>query len=235
MGHGLFAKCPPEFLQDYVQVVDYHCKPLIRKAISDSPDVRALTKAHVARLRQCWLPRGDQRSWIHELAVDLFALWSCGPAFLAAMKDVTESPQLDPFDIESAHPPYELRIRILADCARYLGWEKEAVPLERMLQQWESRKAGLQNYNYYIALTPRDLTEEAITWALNGCRAWKIPRCDRAALLAIEERRRRKLAVNSAFELIVSAALLFEQDPQNYPAWESATVRSLCGELHGNA
>jgi len=43
------------------------------------------------------------------------------------------------------------------------------------------------------------------------------------------------LHVDSAFELIVSAALLFEQDPQNYAVWESTTVRSLCSELNGDA
>jgi len=128
-----------------------------------------------------------------------------------------------------------LRLRILANCAKLLGWEKEAVPLDWMLQKWEHRKAELPNYNYYVALTPRDLMDEAITWALTGCRSWRIPRCDRAALLAIADRRQKMLHVDSAFELIVSAALLFEQDPQNYAVWESTTVRSLCSELNGDA
>ncbi len=234
LGHGLFTKCPTEVLEEYANAVEQHCKPLLRKTFADSSDVRALTKGHIARLRQCWLPRGDQQSWIHELAVDIVALWSCGPAFLAAMTDATDSLQLDPFVIESAHPPYALRILTLAEGAKALGWEEEATPLVEMSGRWESRKAVLPNYNHFVALTPRELTEEALRWTLRACRTWNIPRCNRETLQTIADRRRKKLPVDSAVELIASAALLFEQDPQAYPAWESTTVRLLCSELNGN-
>lgn len=235
LGHGLFSRCPAQFLQEFVDIVDHHCRPILRKAFSDSPEARGLTRDHVARLRQCWLPRGDQQSWIHELAVDFIALWSLGPAFLAAMTDFGESPQIDPFIVDSSHPPYSLRIGMLADCAKFLGWEKEAAPLAHLAMQWESRKLGLQNHNLIVGLTPAELAKEATTWIISGCRSWKIPRCDREILRTISERRSNRLPVDSATELIISAWLLFEENQETYPTWESLTLRSLCAELNGNA
>lgn len=234
LGHGLFTKCPSEFLQEFVGFVENYCQPILRKTLADSPDVRAMTKGHVARLRQCWLPRGDQQSWIHELAVDIIALWSCGPSFLAAMTDVTDLAQIDPFNTDSAHPPYALRIWTLVKCAKSLGWVKEVAPLAELSERWESKKVNLPNFNQFIALTPRELVEEAIRWTLSGCRAWRISRCDHKTVQTIAERRRKQLPVDSAVELIVSAALLFEKDPKAYPTWESTTVQSLCTELNGN-
>jgi hypothetical protein len=85
LGHALPSKAPAQFLQNFVSTVDDYCRPISRKAFSDSPEVSAITKTNLEQVRKRWIPRGDQQSWIHELAVDIIALWNCGPTFLAAM------------------------------------------------------------------------------------------------------------------------------------------------------
>lgn len=235
LGHGLFVKAPAGFLQEFVQTVEDYCRPILRKVLADSHHVRALTKSNVERVRQRWLPRGDQQSWIHELAVDIFALWSCGPAFLAAVMDAADAAHVDPFLVESFHPPYALRLQMLYLGAKRLGWENEAGGLATLLARWESQCLAGANHNQYSAVAPRELLDQALNWALTACRAWKLPKCDQEMLRVFAKRRRANQPVDSAVELIISAWLTFENQKANYAAWEFQTVRSLCAELNGNA
>jgi len=235
LGHALFAKAPPEFLDEFVRLVEDYCRPILRKAVADSHQVRTLTRNNIERIRQRWLPRGDQQSWIHELAVDLIALWSCGPAFLAAMTDAVDSPRVDPFLAESVHPPYALRLRILCLGAQEIGWANEALGLASLLAKWEQQGQAIVNHNHYIAVAPRELLDQALHWALSACRQWKIPRCDQEVLRACTQRRRANLSVDSAAELIISAWLVFEKNNDDYSDWESRTVSCLRAELDGDA
>jgi hypothetical protein len=153
----------------------------------------------VERVRQRWLPRGDQQSWLHELAVDIFALWACGPAFLAAMFDSVDVPHVDPFLVESFHPPYALRLQMLCLGAKKLGWENEAAGLAALPARWESQIPA--NHNQYIAVAPRELLDQALDWSLAACRTWKLPKCDREMLRVFAGRRQNHQSVDSAVEL----------------------------------
>jgi hypothetical protein len=178
------------------------------------------------------MPRRDQQSWIHEIAVDIIALWSCGPAFLAAMMDVAENSE--PFLVDSPHPPYALRLKMLALCAENLGWQKEAQSLVELESQWASVQT-VKSHNRYLTLCPAELVQAALSWALEACREWSIPKCTRAQLRSFTDRRQKNCPIDSANELIGSAWLIFESNPRAYPEWEARTVRCLRDELNGDS
>ena len=63
--------------------------------------VKARVTELLQRLEALWDPTPDHRNWAHEIASDLIALWSCGPAFLAAYGDEIEKAGLDPFVLDT--------------------------------------------------------------------------------------------------------------------------------------
>jgi hypothetical protein len=232
LGHALFSKAPALFLQDFVKSVKDYCRPISRKAFSDSSEVRALTKSHIGQIQQRWMPRGDQQSWIHEIAVDIISLWSCGPAFLAAMLDVAT--KAEPFIVDSPHPPYALRLKMLTLCADNLGWQNESKPLAELESRWASAHR-IADHNQYLALCPDELIRAALDWATRACVEWKIPKCKPDHLINIKDRRRKNYPIDSANELIISAWLMFDNNEGVYQKWESTTIRALCDDLNGDA
>ena len=121
LGHHLFSM--PKHKQMLFDKFHPHPEELISKlkimSISDRGLAKIRSQATIDEINTKW----RDSKWVEELAIDVIALWACGPAYLAAFQDEHEQVE-NPFIIELTHPPVELRTHALLHAARELGWDK---------------------------------------------------------------------------------------------------------------
>ena len=81
-------------------------------------------------------PSPNHFDWSHEIAADMIAFWTCGPAYVAALFDVLEYDGLNPYKIGPGHPPYEVRANALLYAGESLGWEAYLSDLRDIVGRW---------------------------------------------------------------------------------------------------
>jgi hypothetical protein len=69
-------------------------------------------------------------------SMDVIALWTAGPAYLATFQDTLEDEELNPYQVGQSHPPYEVRANALIDASKRLGWEDAAQGLIKQVAQF---------------------------------------------------------------------------------------------------
>jgi hypothetical protein len=77
-----------------------------------------------------WFSKRDRTAWLEELACDLFGLLLFGPSFLAAHRAILRPKEPDPYDInlmDSTHPPYAVRQKMLIIAMKALGWDSPQI------------------------------------------------------------------------------------------------------------
>ena len=134
-----------------------------------------------------WRPKGDQRNWSHELAVDAICLWVLGPAYVDALYHAYEHP-LTPealYQIEQEHPPVELRLFALLEAARELGWAEECAQLDQRYGTLIAEGVEVGLGNRYAALRRLDLSETVREAAWQYCHSAGLPRLTPDSLVAV--------------------------------------------------
>lgn len=228
LGHNALFTYDDVFGPLFLPALDEHINSLRRRALADRGAARQKAQDTMDQIRRLWGPSADHGNWSHEIAVDVIALWTCGPAYLAAIQDVLEAESLDPYQIGQSHPPYEVRSNALAAASDALGWGYYMGEIGNLMDAWRTSERQHQRTNFYVASADLGLTRSCVEAALSACRVLKLPRCDPSLTARLSERIDGGEVPEFGTELILSAWLARDRlDEGGYEVWESEVKRQL--------
>ena len=196
-----------------------------RMSLSDRELAKTQSQAVIDEIDAKW----KSSEWVKELAIDVIALWTCGPAYLAAFEDGHEE-TANPFVIEPNHPPVELRTYTLLHAARKLGWDQYLGELEQMRLDWY-KKIPAAFKNRYRSLRNTELVASCVEAALTYCKSIRLPRLKREDLNKIRSNLQRQNDFSNGIELIVAAWLSYQENEGCYFDWEEQTFNKLAAEI----
>jgi hypothetical protein len=139
------------------------------KGIADRGLARTLARAGLDEMKQYWTPTLNQGNWAHEIAMDIIALWSCGPAYLDAFLDEVERDNLDMFQISTVHPPYCVRILAVLCACPLLKLDAHTGALRAL-----SASLSKQYPNKLAQLAPEELIAAAVDAGFAVCKTLEI-------------------------------------------------------------
>lgn len=232
LGHNLFYYNDSIFVNCFADSFDKVLGSLRLRSIADKGAAASKSRRLVEEVEKLWFPASDHRNWAHEMGMDMVALWTAGPSYLAAFQDEVEESSKNPYLINQEHPPYAVRVEALLKASEQLGWSQYARPLERIIKDWPASgwKAGLDNH--YRALTDPRLVEACISCSLMACESLALPRCDTAVIEHVRSVLVRKELPDFGVELMLAAWLVRQTGSEDdYDEWEQATVRDMIASI----
>lgn len=218
--HGHYDKLFNEFLPH----LDRRVSELKRMSISDRELAKTRSQAVINEIDTKW----RDSKWVEELAIDVIALWACGPAYLAAFEDEHEGTK-KPFVIESNHPPVKLRTCTLLHAAQKLGWDKYLAGLKQIQDRWYRIPPSIGNQ--YRSLHNPELVTQCVAAAMTYCKSSKIPRLKPDDLNKIRLNLDLQNNFSNGIELIVTAWLVHYENEKYYDDWEEQTFNKLTDEI----
>ena len=218
--HGHSDKLFSEFLPHLDRLISQ----LKRMSMSDRGLAKTQSQAVIKEIDAKW----RDSKWVEELAIDVIALWECGPAYLAAFEDEHESTK-NPFVIESNHPPAKLRTYALLHAARKLGWDKYLAGLKQIQDSWYRIPPSIGNQ--YRSLHNHELVTQCVDAALAYCKSSRIPRLKLEDLNKIRLNLDLQNNFSNGIELIVAAWLVHYENEEYYDDWEEQTFNKLTDEI----
>jgi hypothetical protein len=223
--HCLLFLHSPLFPSYFTPKLERTLRAFNLKGIADRGQARTIARAGIEELKRYWMPTLDQGNWAHEIAMDIIALWSCGPAYLGAFLDEVERPNLDLFQVSTMHPPYSVRtLAILLACS-LVNLEEYAGPLQRV-----STTFSRQYPNELIRLAPDELISAAVEAGLAVCkdleiRDWRYFHLERSGTPTSGT---RELGIS----LLLEAWRVRNQvDEENYLKWEREVISSIAADM----
>ena len=228
LGHYLLLRSEQFFISDFTAELGKTVSDLRLASIADRGFARSRAQRTLEELTRLWSPSRDQRNWAHELTIDLMALWTCGPSYLACFFDIVEDPKINPYVITQSHPPYAVRAEALIQGASLLDLPGYGTKLERLMQSWRHSAWRKHLNNRFLALSRPELLRRCVNVAFSLCRSLKLARCIPAKIDAVFARPLTDTPEDIGLDLILWAWAIFEQKGKEaYFAWESKTVRHL--------
>lgn len=228
LGHNLhfrtdhFAECFRDRLHQRLTVLQ-------ALAIADRGTARRNSMAATNMIRQFWSPSRDHKNWAHEIAVDIVALWTFGPAFLFAFDEFVERHDPDPYRIGQVHPPYHLRASAMVDAASRLLWGDFTDPLQHRIDGWSG---DAPNSYEYATLSDEDLLIAAVTCGLDSCKIAGLPRLTAERADELRAVVRTGALPEFGSELVVAAWLAQEELEQAaFAEWHNRVVRELAKDV----
>jgi hypothetical protein len=232
LGHYVFFKDDSPFRGAFVPSLQKRLQSLTLSAIADRGAARLKAQAVIDELRAFWTPSPDHRDWAHELAIDLIALWTCGPAYLATFQDEVEQPRTNPYEITQDHPPYEVRRRALVVASRDLRFYNYAEGLVAVGEGWAGSNWRRARDNRFSALADAELIRDCMRAAFRFCESMKFTKWTMARLDALRTRLDDQASLELGVDLLVSARVVFqEQGEAAFNDWERKTVHRLAQEV----
>lgn len=232
LGHHILFKDGDKFISLFGAELDSILSVMQRQTLGIRGTARQIADATANQVRQYWTPTPDQFNWAHEIAVDVIAIWLCGPAYLAAIQDVMEADDLKPFQLGQSHPPYETRGRALIDAAERLGWAYYTGPFHTLLERWVAGPPSGDRTNLHVACGDPRLIGAAVSAAIQTCQELSLPCCTVSRVTAIENALRDGLEIEIGTDLLVAAWSQYIQSSDvAYHAWEKATIARILGEI----
>jgi hypothetical protein len=232
LAHNLFYYDDSLFIKCFTPKLASFLNTLRLRAIADHGSARTKGQAVIARIAEFWTPTLTHNNWSHEMAMDIVALWTCGPAFLAAFQDEIEDKGKNPYHVDKAHPPYALRAIALLKASRTLGWTNHTKDIRVILENWRKSKWAKGIDNNYRSLCDPQLTEAVLDCTLATCEAFGLTACTVPEIERIDQLLRQKIIPEFGAELIIAAWLTREQrDEPAYNQWQSSVVRNLSDSI----
>lgn len=232
MGHNALFKHEAVFSDAFEKQLQQHVNTMHRQSIADRGTAKVKAKETIEQTRKVWCATPNHFNWAHEIAVDLIALWTCGPAYLATFNDVLDDPQVDPYQVGQSHPPYEVRARALIQAAKELGWSTQCHTLSEAIQKWSRSDWHRGKNNQYVALASPALVAACADIALKTCEVLHLPKCTPSAVEALHQKLGRGETPDLGSELILAAWIVREKSNElAYLEWEKATVRAHLADI----
>lgn len=167
--------------------------------------------------------------WAFELAIDVIALWTCGPAYIDTLTHYLRAHYDDKFQIEPSHPPAALRGEVLARATRQLEWSDHIDGLDTIVNDWMDE--GPPSFNRYQSLTDDRIVESCLDAAFDYCEELELPQFTQDELSRIEAQVEQDQEL-SGTDLIVGAWIVDQRrDEEAYDQWEKSVFRSYVEDL----
>lgn len=228
LAHNLFYYDDLPFVEGFNKSLDRHLGQLRLRAIADQGAAKSRSRATIERIANFWRPVLTQKNWAHEMAMDIVALWTCGPAFTDAFFDKVEDRRRDPYRVEDEHPPYAVRAMGILKATKFLGWVKDADRITKLLTKWRKSQWAKNVDNDYLALAEPKLIEATVECALATCERFELPKCDEREIKRIKSLVDINDVPSFGIDLILAAWIIRNRgDDDTYGEWEAQTVRSL--------
>jgi hypothetical protein len=232
LGHNVLFKHDHIFGGEFKPRLDAFANSLQRRSIADQGAARQRAQTRIDELRRYWEPAANHNNWSHEIAVDVVALWTCGPAYLAAFQDVLDEESLDPYQIDQSHPPYEVRADALLSACDGLGWASYTSGIRNRMDAWRASDLSRKRTNSYLASTSAELTRECVDSSMKVCDALGLPCCTPEGIASLDARLQNGYEPDFGTELILSAWLRWNQLGEGaYEEWETDVKASLCNQV----
>lgn len=231
LAHNLYFFNDSFFRKSFSEKLRVAVAKLRLQAISDQGTAKTMSERIRRQIQTYWQPTDNHKNWAHEIAMDLAGVWTCGPAYVAALLYELDTDQKNPFLLTQEHPPYAVRVDALILACIELGWEQEAVELRRVSSKWRKSAQARQISNQYVAAADSDLIAQCVDCALAACQHHSLPKCDRETLARIKHLISQNETPDWGTDLILAAHLKYELDKANYERWEQTAIRNLVDSL----
>lgn len=232
MGHNALFKHEAVFSDAFEKQLQQHVNAMLRQSLADRGTAKVKAKEIIEQTRKVWSATPNHFNWAHEIAVDLIALWTCGPAYLATFNDVLDDPQVDPYQVGQSHPPYEVRARALIQAAKELGWSTQCHNLSEAIQKWSRSDWHRGKNNQYAALASPSVVATCADISLKTCEALRLPKCTPTTVEALDQKLSRSETLDLGSELILAAWIVREKsDEPAYVEWEKAVIRAHLADI----
>jgi hypothetical protein len=228
LGHNALFKYDPVFSQSFRSMLEQVTNGMLRQSLADKGAMRGRARDTVTLVRQRWNPTADHYNWAYEIAMDVIALWTTGPAYLAAFHDILDDEARNPYQLGQSHPPYEIRVNALIDASNRLGWEDYTQDLAERIAHWHRSHWRKERNNQYVACASPDLVRGCVTSVITTCETLSLPRCSGETLDAIQKKLHQDETPDWGAEVLIAAWLQCQQmDNDSFNAWESRVIRQL--------
>jgi hypothetical protein len=133
LAHDAFftSRC---FMEAFSKRLIHRLRTLKLRASADRGSAASRGTEHIANLEHHWTPLLTQQDWAHEIAVDVVAFWSLGPAFTLCFRRLMDSGTVNVLSATDYHPPYLTRAQALLQAAERLGWSDEVWALREQIR-----------------------------------------------------------------------------------------------------
>lgn len=228
LGHNLLNYDEAAFVSAFGRQLNKLTGALALAGVADRGKARAKAQGVVDEIRRVWTPAESHEDWAHEMMMDLIALWTCGPAYLASFAYEATDPSKNPYHVSQEHPPYALRAEALVAAGRELGWSEQTRQLREQLEGWRSSAWKGRLTNNYVKLADSKITRACISCTLAACEEISLPRCDGIQLGRLGELIGSGGIPDFGTDAIVAAWLVRQgSDDQTYRLWERGVVDAL--------
>lgn len=229
LGHNILFRGGDPFITAFGQELNAVLAAIQRQTLGIRGSAKQVADATAEQVRRYWTPTADQYNWAHEIAVDVMSIWLSGPAYLAALQDVMEADDLNPYQLGQSHPPYEIRARALIDAAGRLGWAYYTGDIQSLLDRWSSPSD--EKTNLHVACGDPRCISAAVSAAIRTCEVLSLPCCTPARIAAVEDRERIGEPHELGTDVILAAWQIRSRSTDAaYEEWERATIsRVLAG------
>jgi len=229
LGHYLLSHHGQTLVDLFLPCLGKLISTLKIRSIADQGIARTTANERMQDIETKWRLSKAGKSWSSEIAIDVIALWCCGPAYLDAFKYMHED--MRPFVIEQTHPPVEIRAAAVVQTACRLGWQNYVRPLEKMREEWNNLKVPASVRNRYASLHRKELVNGCIEAAIGYCEYMRIPRLQIEDVERIRQGVEHREILSAGIDVIVGAWLVYrEQGGTAYEDWETRTVNALTDE-----
>jgi len=228
LGHNMLYYDDTAFTQNFSAKLEQVTSMLALAGVADRGSARLKAQRNVEELRRKWTPTPDHENWANEMMMDLIALWTCGPAYLASFGYEVDDDSKNPYVVSQTHPPYALRVEIMLAASEKLGWGKYTQGLNNRLKGWQSSKWKSHYTNKYVALADSKIVGACITCTLAACETIGLPRCDERHVERVKELVNRGDTPDFGTDVIIAAWVVRQQtDEHSFGQWEQKTIASL--------
>lgn len=231
LGHNLLFRDGDAFISAFAHELDTVLSAIQRQTLGIRGSSRQVADSTAEQVRRYWTPTPDQFNWAHEIAVDVISLWLSGPAYLAALQDVMEADDLNPYQLGQSHPPYGIRGSALIVAAGRLGWAYYTGGIQCLLDRWSSAPSG-ERTNLHVACADPRLLKGVISAAIQTCEQLLLPCCTPYRIAAVEGLQRQGRPLELGTDLILAAWLMHSQSTEAaYQEWERVNVGRVLTDL----
>jgi hypothetical protein len=226
LGHYVFQENECQFSEKFEHSLNMMVGQFQLRTLSDRGSTKDRAQRTIQDIYQFWHPTPSHKNWAHELAMDIIALWTCGPAYLDVFDDQLEN--CNPYQVDQEHPPYEVRAIALTEAGRQLGWENQIPKLLQRIENWRHPKSKIRRTNRYITLANAGLIRECIAFAFQTCDSLALPKCTKDTVEEVKSVLDRGETPDFGLHAILSAQMVRRKcNERDYETWEKITIAEL--------
>ena len=232
LGHNVLFKHGEAFCTSFSQALDTVVHGLQRQSSALHGRAKQVASDTIEQIRRYWTPSADHYNWAHEIAVDVISVWTCGPAYLAALHDVMEHSDVNPYQLGKSHPPYEVRTKAMIEAANQLGWAYYTGDTQGLIEGWPGTDWAKDKTNLYAACADARLVQQAVATTLQTCRSLALPLCAPGWIEAVQRKLEERELPDLGVEILVAAWMKHSQVTQeSYEEWHRDTIRRHLADL----